>query len=197
MTPNSAETKARARFEQLFSAHYGELTRFARRRVGDDAAGDVVAETFLIAWRRLGEIPPSHPRAWLYTTARHVIANELRGRRRRDRLRQHALHDLPIDRAAASDHAGVIAEQSRVRVVLESLSPMDQEVLRLTEWEQLDLSETAAVLGCSRTAVKVRLHRARRRFARRLAAADASHDLEGAEPAAALTPPLPEGQVRT
>jgi hypothetical protein len=46
----------------------------------------------------------------------------------------------------------VIAEQLRVRAVLESLSQMDQEVLRLTEWERLDLSEAAAVLGCSRTA---------------------------------------------
>ena len=128
---------------------------------------------------------------------RRVIARELRARQRRDRLRQHALHDLTIDRAVAGDHAAVIAEQSRVRVVLDSLSPMDQEVLRLTEWDRLELSEAAAVLGCSRTAAKVRLHRARRRFARRLAAADAGHDLQGGEPVAALTPPLPEGRVRT
>jgi RNA polymerase sigma-70 factor, ECF subfamily len=126
-----------------------------------------------------------------------VIANELRARRRRNRLSQHTRDAIATDRTVAGDHAAVIAEQLRVRAVLGSLSPMDQEVLRLTEWERLDLSEAAAVLGCSRTAAKVRLHRARRRFARRLAAADSSRDLECDEGLASLPPPLPEGQVTT
>jgi len=196
MRSTSVETEARGRFERLFSDHYGELLRFAQRRVGIDAAGDVVAETFLIAWRRLPEISPQHARAWLYATARNVIANELRARQRRDRLGQHTRDDIATDRTVAGDHAAVIAERIRVRGVLESLSQTDQEVLRLTEWERLDLSEVAAVLGCSRTAAKVRLHRARRRFAHRLAAAD-SLDLEGDERLASPRPPLPEGQVTT
>src|SRR6266566_4796838 len=137
MRSSSVEPEARARFEQLFARHYGELLRFAQRRVGIDAAGDVVAETFLIAWRRLGEIPAQHARAWLYMTARHVIANELRARQRRDRLSGHTRDDIATDRAVAGDHA----------TVLESLSQMDQEVLRLTEWEQLDLTEAAAVVA--------------------------------------------------
>lgn len=45
------------------------------------------------------------------------------------------------------------------------LSPRDQEVLQLIGWEQLDQAAAARVLGCSVTAVKVRLHRARRRLA--------------------------------
>jgi len=96
--------------------------------------------------------------------------------------------------AVAGDHATLIAEQIRVRAVLESLSQMDQEVLRLTEWEQLDLTEAAAALGCSRTAAKVRLHRARRRFARRLAAADSSPNPEGDQRPAALPLPRPEAR---
>lgn len=187
------ETEARARFERLFAGHYGELLRFAQRRVGIDAASDVVAETFLIAWRRLPEVPADHARAWLYATARRVIANELRARQRRDRLSEHTRDEIAADRRVAGDHAALIAEQLQVRAVLASLSLVDQEVLRLTEWERLELSEAAAVLGCSRTAAKVRLHRARRRFARRLAAAD-SLDLEGDDGLASLSP-LPEGQV--
>jgi len=62
-----------ARFEQLFAAHYGDLMRFATRRVGADAAGDVVSSTFLIAWRRLADVPAGQGRAWLYGTARRVI----------------------------------------------------------------------------------------------------------------------------
>jgi len=194
MRAESGETEARARFEGLFAGHYGELLRFAQRRVGIDAAGDVVAETFLIAWRRLPEVPVEHARAWLYMTARHVIANELRARQRRDRLGEHTRDDIATDRAVAGDHATLIAEQIRVRAVLESLSQMDQEVLRLTEWEQLDLTEAAAALGCSRTAAKVRLHRARRRFARRLAAADSSPNPEGDQRPAALPLPRPEAR---
>jgi RNA polymerase sigma-70 factor (ECF subfamily) len=192
MRSNPAETTARARFERLFASHYAELVRFAQRRVGADAASDVVAETFLITWRRLGEVPPDHTRAWLYATARHVIANQLRTTRRRDRLLQHARTDASTDYATAPDPAASIAEQLQVRAVLGSLSHSDQEVLRLTEWERLDIAEVAAVLGCSATAAKVRLHRARRRFARRLAAADPAPDLDSDQPP---TPPLPEGRV--
>jgi RNA polymerase sigma-70 factor (ECF subfamily) len=196
MESHSAEAEARSRFERLFVGHYGELLRFAQRRVGADAAGDVVAETFLIAWRRLREVPADHPRAWLYATARHVIANELRARQRRDRLSRHARDHCAADRAVAGDHAAVVTEQLWVCAVLESLSEMDQEVLRLTEWERLDLPEAAAVLGCSRTAAKVRLHRARRRFARRLAAAEPGPGPQGDQRPATVSPPRPEGQVR-
>ncbi len=164
MDPN----EARARFESLFAAHYGDLTRYATRRVGADAASDVVSSTFLVAWRRLADIPADHARAWLYATARKVIANELRGRDRRERLDQHV-------RAAvrpADDPTGVIDEQLRVRAVLAQLSPRDQELLRLTEWDGLDNDEAAAALGCRRAALKVRLHRARRRFAERLNATE-------------------------
>lgn len=157
------------RFEELFDAHYAELTRFAIRRVGADAAGDVVAATFLTAWRRLAELPADQPRAWLYATARHVIANELRGRTRRERLTAKAAAGTPV---RADDHTAQVDDQLRVRAVLAQLSPADQEVLRLIEWDGLDVDEAAAVLRCSRTALKVRLHRARKRFARRLLATE-------------------------
>ena len=50
------------RFERLFAAHYGDLMRFATRRVGADAAGDVVSSTFLIAWRRFADVPAGQSR---------------------------------------------------------------------------------------------------------------------------------------
>jgi RNA polymerase sigma-70 factor (ECF subfamily) len=160
---------ARRRFEELFDAHYAELTRFATRRVGADAAGDIVAGTFLTAWRRFAELPAAHARAWLYATARQVIANELRGRTRRERLAAKAAAGAD---ARVEDYAGQVDDQLRVRAVLAQLSPADQEVLRLTAWEGLDVAEAALVLRCTRTAFKVRLHRARRRFAQRLLATD-------------------------
>jgi RNA polymerase sigma-70 factor, ECF subfamily len=133
MEPDDAA--ARRRFEELFEAHYAELARFATRRVGADAAGDIVAGTFLIAWRRLGELPPDHARAWLYSTARQVIANELRGRTRLQRLTNKA---AAAGEVHAADHSAQVDEQIRVRAVLAQLSQADQGVLRLIEWEGLD-----------------------------------------------------------
>jgi RNA polymerase sigma-70 factor, ECF subfamily len=89
--------------------------RFATRRVGADAAGDVVSSTFLIAWRRLADVPAGQGRAWLYGTARRVIANELRGRERRERLGRRVAARVDV---ASDDHAGAVTEQLRVRAVL-------------------------------------------------------------------------------
>ncbi len=167
MEPDNAA--ARKRFEELFDAHYAELTRFASRRVGTGEAADIVAGTFLIAWRRLAELPADQARAWLYGTARGVIANEMRGRARRDRLTAKA---AGMGESHIEDHSGQVDEQLRVRAVFAQLSPADQEVLRLIEWEGLEVAEAAQALKCSRTALKVRLHRARRRFAHRLQATE-------------------------
>ena len=187
MEPDGAA--ARRRFEELFEAHYAELTRFATRRVGADAAGDIVAGTFLIAWRRFAELPPDHVRAWLYSTARQVIANELRGRTRFERLTAKAAAGSDIH---VADHSARVDEQIRVHAVLAGLSPADQEVLRLIEWDGLDVAEAALVLHCTRTALKVRLHRARRRFAQRLLETDEQHT----SPARRTRPTIvPEGST--
>jgi RNA polymerase sigma-70 factor (ECF subfamily) len=81
------------RLSELFAAHNVELTRFAIRRVGEARAGDIVAETFLVAWRRLDDVPADNARAWLYATARYVIAHEVRSQRRRDNLADEAERD--------------------------------------------------------------------------------------------------------
>ena len=186
------QVAAEARFEQLFAAHYGDLMRYATRRVGADAASDVVSSTFMIAWRRLADVPADQSRAWLYGTARKVIANELRGRERRERLGRRAGVHADM---TAGDHAGPVTEQLRIRGVLDELAPRDQELLRLTEWDGLDIDEVAAVLGCSRAAVKVRLHRARRRFANRLTAADSADEIGDAVERTAPPARLPEGNA--
>src|SRR5215472_10149613 len=76
----------RDRFRIVYEQHYPAVLRYAARRVGPDAAGDVAAETFLAAWRRLDDVPEREPLPWLYATARNCLANELRGQARSDRL---------------------------------------------------------------------------------------------------------------
>jgi RNA polymerase sigma-70 factor (ECF subfamily) len=134
------------------------------RRVADPSdAADVVAEAFLIAWRRLDEVPDgTQARPWLFGVARHVLANHYRGERRRSALADRLRNSLP--RPAATS---VVAE-SAVEVALKTLGDDDREILRLVAWEELARDEIAVALGISRAAVRVRLHRARRRLVQTL-----------------------------
>jgi RNA polymerase sigma-70 factor (ECF subfamily) len=75
------------------------------------------------------------------------------------------------------DPGELVAERIHIRTLLAQLRERDQEVLRLSAWEQLTASEAATVMGCSVATYKVRLHRARRRFSA-LIAASASEDVE-------------------
>lgn len=164
MSPDESD-----RLEAVFLRHAAELTRFARRRVGADAAADIVSSTFLVACRRLDDMPAGNARPWLYAIARLVIANELRGRRRREQLDERVARTSP---ESTPDEIDAITDRLRVHAALARLSELDQEALRLTEWEQLSAHEAAQVLGCTVIAFKARLHRARRRFTAALRAED-------------------------
>jgi RNA polymerase sigma-70 factor (ECF subfamily) len=139
----------------------------AARRVGAEAAADVAAETFLTAWRRLDAVPALEPLPWLYATARWCLANELRSQGRRERLDARMRAQASAAQGAAGQElAESVASRLDVLAALATLSARDQEALRLTEWEQLHDAVAARVAGCSATAFKVRVHRARRRLAR-------------------------------
>jgi len=162
----------RARFEAIFRQHYGAVVRYAVRRVGRDAADEVVNETFLAAWRRLGDVP-DNALPWLFGIARKIAANELRRRERQlrlgERMSSHA-------ETATGDHAEFVSEALRVRAAMNALSERDREVLSLTAWDRLDSADAARALGCSVAAYKVRLHRARRRLAALLITSDVRLD---------------------
>jgi RNA polymerase sigma-70 factor, ECF subfamily len=73
------------RFELLFRANYPAVRAYALRRSSGDSAQDVVAETFLVAWRRLDDVP-ADALPWLYGVARRVLANQRRTMRRSEAL---------------------------------------------------------------------------------------------------------------
>jgi RNA polymerase sigma-70 factor (ECF subfamily) len=161
--PGVAQTERQHRFEELYAAHRISVLGYALRRTDNtDDAADVLAETFLTAWRRLDEVPPGdQAKLWLYGTARRLLANHRRGERRRlalaDRLRAElAMTYRPPDQAA--DFAEIAAAFRRI-------PQPDQELLALAGWEELDAGQIATVVGCSRNAARIRLHRARRRLA--------------------------------
>ncbi|MER5326668.1 RNA polymerase sigma factor [Streptosporangium roseum] len=162
------------RFVQIYEHAYRPILGYVLRRCQDpDDAADVVAETFAVAWRRIDEIPPGdEARLWLYGVARKALANHRRGERRHER-RTTALREQI---AASPALAGPLpAEYTQLGQVFRGLNDDDRELLSLVVWEKLDTEQVARTLGITRNAVRVRLHRARKRFARALA--DAGIDL--------------------
>ncbi len=160
------------RFNALYRAHHGAILRYAARRTDPDTARDVVSETFLVAWRRLAAVPadPSQVEPWLYAVARLVLANAERARRRSQRVAERVWHESHDEQVP--DPAAAVSERQRIAQALQRLSETDREALRLIGWEELDIAGAALVMGCSRSAMAVRLHRARRRLDRALAAID-------------------------
>ncbi|MFI6497376.1 RNA polymerase sigma factor [Nonomuraea typhae] len=156
-----------ARFEAVYQQTYGQITAYvARRCASPQDAADVVAETFTVAWRRVDELPGGEEATlWLYGVARKVLANHHKTAGRR-LARNVALDTEMADLyAAAPDEGDGVAA---VSAVFRTLPDDDRELLALVAWEGLEREEIARVLGLSRNAVRVRLHRARKRFARAL-----------------------------
>ena len=154
---------AQIRFGGLYRDQGRAILAYALRRVEDpEDAADVVAETFLVAWRRLDEVPiAARARLWLFGVARRVIANRHRAERRRTRLAERLAESLRTELATRPAPAGEAAEVLRA---MGGLGDDDRELLLLVSWEELSPGEAARVLGISSLAARSRLHRARRRL---------------------------------
>ncbi|WP_230977407.1 RNA polymerase sigma factor [Georgenia yuyongxinii] len=122
----------------------------------------MVAEVFLVAWRRLAELPadPAGARPWLFATARNLLANAERGRRRAGALAVRVASQPPPH---GEDPAEVVHRVDLGRA-FGRLSSRDQETLALVAWDGLTPTEAADVLGVSTSAFSVRLSRARQRL---------------------------------
>jgi len=167
----AAADQVEQRYRLLFERHWRRVFAYALRRSPNRAAAeDVVADVFLTAWRRIGDIPDDYELAWLLAVARKVLANAYRGDARRDRLLARLHQAAPSVQAAEVESAaddGEAAEQ--VRAALGRLREADAEILQLAAWEQLPHAQIAVVLECTVNAVAIRLHRARQRLSEELA----------------------------
>jgi len=161
----------KARFTILYDAHYRRVLGYALLRAEPAAAQDVVSETFLIAWRQLGDIPQAAALPWLLGVARNLL------RRQRDAgHRERALADrIALLTTAADllewDVAELVVERQTALAALESMRDTDVEAMVLATWYGLSPRQAATVVGCSAAAFAVRLHRARRRLTQALRAA--------------------------
>ncbi|PZG37364.1 RNA polymerase subunit sigma-70 [Spongiactinospora gelatinilytica] len=154
-------------FAALFDRYARQIHRYAARRIGTQAADDIVAETFLAAFRRRGTYDRSVPmaRPWLYGIATTLVA---RHRRQEERmLRAFArtgVDPLPEPEAdAVVDRVAALDKERELAGALAALSRGDRDVLLLVAWEDFSYEEVAQALGIPLGTVRSRLHRARRK----------------------------------
>jgi RNA polymerase sigma-70 factor, ECF subfamily len=150
-----------ARFRRMCDAHMTAVLAYALRRTSREDAADVVAETFLVAWRRLDDVDERTALPWLYAVARRVLLSQQRAARRQQAIAERFAAGLP-------EASEIPSGSPRALDALATLSEAEREVLMLTAWEELSGAEAARVLGCSATAYRIRLHRARKRLRERL-----------------------------
>jgi RNA polymerase sigma-70 factor, ECF subfamily len=154
------DVDASRRFTAVFHEHHRRVFAYAVGRAGREHADDVVAETFLVAWRRLADVP-ANPLPWLLGVARNVVHE-----RYRDQVRQSALaaEMRAWVREAEEDVAEHVTDRAAVLLALAALGDADREILTLIAWHGLAARDAARVVGCSTATFFVRLHRARKRL---------------------------------
>jgi RNA polymerase sigma factor (sigma-70 family) len=149
------------RFEAFYNAHYRDISGYVRRRVPEHEAADVIAQVFVVAWRRFEHVPsPPEDRLWLFGVARHSVADHRRSGLRRLRLHARLVQEVrPVPQSIDS----LDSLHARVAAAIGRLRPRDREVLQLVLWDDLTHAEAAAILGCSVNAVELRFRRAQAR----------------------------------
>ena len=157
-----------AAWRQLYGAHFDFIHRISRRLgAADSELDDVVQETFVIAFRKLGSFSTGRFSTWLYRIAANVISTRRRGLRVREALLSLFGRDEGdrAVRAADAEYESREAEQE-VAAVLSRMAPKKREVFALYELEGLGGEEISELVGCSVDTVWSRLHYARKDFER-------------------------------
>ena len=168
-------------YEAMYREHYGDLLRFVARRAQPAQVDDIVGETFLAAWRKRAKLPVE-VRPWLFATARNAMLNADRGIRRRQALAVRVAEQPQ----AGHDPARHADARLDLAAAWKQLTGTDQEVLALVAWDGLTDVQAATVLGCSASAFRMRLSRARVRLRGLL------HPRAAGAPAVATSPQSPQ-----
>lgn len=161
---------AEMRFTQLYRAHYDQVLAYCGRRVNRTDAEEVANEVFVVLWRKLSTVDGNTALPWLYGVAYRSLGDRFRGMRRRQKL-SNRLSGLRAESADRPDEIVVRRAQDQMVIdALDGLRSTDAEILRLAAWEELTAPQIAVVVGCSVSAAEQRVHRAKKRLGKVLAA---------------------------
>jgi len=160
-----------ARFRAVFEATYPDLVRFVQRRVHPTHAEDIVADAFLVAWRRFDDLPADagDARAWLFGIAQRTLLNGQRGDRRRQALTIRIADATMVAQGGEAwkgSDSELVARRLDLAAAWCRLTSVHQEALSLAVWDGLTGPQAAMVLGISPVAFRLRLTRARRALRR-------------------------------
>lgn len=129
----------------------------------------MVSEVFLVAWRRLADVPVP-PLPWLLVVARNVVSSQFRAASRERLIVAEVRTWVSETELTSSDVAEEVSGRIAALTALATLPEADREVLLLIAWHGLAPGEAARVLRCSTATYFMRLHRARRRLRRAMTA---------------------------
>lgn len=159
-----AQNDLRDSFTAIYQDHYVAVRQFAAWQCDSFELDDVVADAFLVAWRRFDEVDPEWARPWLFG----VVKNVVRSRRRTQRRAAAFVDQLVALRPAPSTNleAGELSidDLEMLKTGLQALTADDQEILILSAWYDMTALELAVALTITTNNATVRLHRARVRF---------------------------------
>ncbi len=146
------------RITTAVAANAADLLAYVSRRVGPDDAPDLLGETMVVAWRRVGELPEDEERArmWLFGIARGTLLNHARGQRRRWALADRIRLGATEDRGGPPADAG-----AEVRDAISRLDSEHAELVRLVHWDGFTLAEAAELLGIPASTARGRYARAK------------------------------------
>jgi RNA polymerase sigma-70 factor (ECF subfamily) len=178
-------------FSAIFERHASAVYKFLTRQVNHQAADDLLAETFVAAFRSRGRYDASYPnaRGWLFgiavNVARHHHRTTIRQRMLRVRVGSQ-MESEPDEEANAVDRLVAGATRELVATALDDLKPLHREVLLLAAFE-LEYEDIARALQVPVGTVRSRLSRARKQM-RELVGPGGQYEVMPSEATAPLTP---------
>ncbi|GAA1910980.1 hypothetical protein GCM10009688_14920 [Arthrobacter gandavensis] len=145
----------------LHAEHFSRIYKYIACRINDrERAEELANDVLRIVWEKQPTEPPGV--GWLIATARNVLGNEYKGRSRREQLMERLAEEARVQAVITNDDE----QQDSVAEILSRLKDRDREILMLSYWDELTTAELAESLGCTPSAAGVRLHRARKAFAK-------------------------------
>ena len=155
-------------FSLLVEAYQKPVYNLCYRMLGEAGeAEDAAQETFLRAFKAMKYYDSSRPfPTWLLSIAAHYCIDQIR-KRRMTVVSMEELPNLDLPDHAPGPESAMSKreEQRRVHALLENLSPTDRAAVVMYYWYDYSYDEIAQSLSLSLSAVKSRLHRARKELA--------------------------------
>jgi RNA polymerase sigma-70 factor, ECF subfamily len=171
MTDAELVTRSRRdpeQFTAVYDKYFRDIYRYVAGRLNTQAADDIAAETFLVAFGQRDRFDPGRGnlRPWLFGIATNLVARHRRTEARHYRALSQTGRESVIESHENRVVTSVTAERMRARLVraLAALPPGERDVVLLVALSQLSHEEVAEALGISYGTVGSRLSRARKRL---------------------------------